>query len=375
MDTYLNLSDDQEKQSAIILADNDLDTSYGKVTHGLLRLSSRFNVSAIVAPDVPYDTSGTIIPDVHHEIPIFDDLTTALAILEVTPKYAIIGIANSGGRMSEVLRGLALDCIEQGINVVNGLHDYLTDDPELSRLSQNRGATLLDLRKPKPANNLHFWSGAVYGVKVPKVAVLGTDCVLGKRTTAWMLVKSLKRRGVKAELIYTGQTAWLQGAEHGFILDATLNDFVSGELERSIVDCDRKKSPDLMLIEGQSSLRNPSGPCGAELLLSANATAAIIQHSPRRLSFLGVDNDLAPRPDLDAELKILDAYNVPCLGVALNTTNMSTDEITLEMERIRKSYSLPVCSPLNDGCSPLMAVIEALVSKPSYMAMEDGASK
>ena len=82
--------------------------------------------------------------------------------------------------------------------------------------------------------------------------------------------------GIHTELIYTGQTGWMQGARFGFVLDATPNDFVSGELEHAILACDAALSPDLIIIEGQSGLRNPSGPCGAELLLSAQAAVYIV---------------------------------------------------------------------------------------------------
>ena len=58
-------------------------------------------------------------------------------------------------------------------------------------------------------------------------------------------------------MIYTGQTGWLQGGKYGFIFDSTLNDFVSGELEHAILTCYEETNPDVILIEGQSALRNP----------------------------------------------------------------------------------------------------------------------
>ena len=72
------------------------------------------------------------------------------------------------------------------------------------------------------------------------------------------------------------------GHDYGFIFDSTPNDFVSGELENVVFRCDRDCSPDLILLEGQSSLRNPSGPCGAEFLCSAMAKGVILQHMPGR---------------------------------------------------------------------------------------------
>src|SRR5204862_259012 len=82
----------------------------------------------------------------------------------------------------------------------------------------------------------------------------------GKRTTARMLTEGCRAAGMNADMIYTGQTGWLQGGRFGFILDATPNDFVSGELEHAIVTCAAETFPDVIFLEGQSSLRNPSGP-------------------------------------------------------------------------------------------------------------------
>ena len=93
-------------------------------------------------------------------------------------------------------------------------------------------------------------------------------------------MESLRRRGKQAEMIYTGQTGWMQGSPYGFIFDSTVNDFIGGELEKAVLTCAREAKPDYILLEGQSALRNPSGPCGSEYLLSANAKGVILQHAP-----------------------------------------------------------------------------------------------
>ena len=104
------------------------------------------------------------------------------------------------------------------------------DLPELADLAKEKGLEIIDVRKPKKATELHFWSGKIKDVKCPKIAVLGTDCALGKRTTTRFLVESMRKAGVKAEMVYTGQTGWMQGAKYGFVFDSTLNDFISGEM-------------------------------------------------------------------------------------------------------------------------------------------------
>ena len=110
--------------------------------------------------------------------------------------------------------------------------------------------------------------------------MLGTDCALGKRTTARFLLEACRAVGLSTELIYTGQTGWMQGAPFGFILDSVPNDFVSGELEHAIVSCWKERRPELILLEGQSALRNPSGPCGSEFLALRRAPPGSSSSTP-----------------------------------------------------------------------------------------------
>ena len=40
------------------------------------------------------------------------------------------------------------ECITKGLDIENGLHEFITDDPELSELAALHGVQLRDLRKP-----------------------------------------------------------------------------------------------------------------------------------------------------------------------------------------------------------------------------------
>src|SRR5258707_9535575 len=116
-------------------------------------------------------------------------------------------------------------------------------------VAKKQGVEIIDVRKPKKFKDLHFWSGDIRKVTCPKIAVLGTDCALGKRTTTRFLTQAMQTVGYKAEMIYTGQTGWMQGAKYGFIFDSTLNDFISGEMEHGIVKCWDETKPDIIFIE------------------------------------------------------------------------------------------------------------------------------
>ena len=268
--------------TALLLTGGILDESNAKTAHGLLRGPSRFRILGVVDRRHAGRDAGEVVDGRVRRIPCFAGLDDALAALPEPPDWLIVGVAFHGGRMPEELRRTILDGVRRGIGAVNGLHQLLADDPEIAAAAAASGAHLHDIRRTPKFAELRFWTGEVLGLAVPRVAVLGTDCALGKRTTATFLLEGLRRRGLRAELVTTGQTGWLQGHRHGFILDATPNDFVTGELERAVVACAREAKPDLILLEGQSALRNPGGPCGAELLLAAGAAGS--SRSRRRAS-------------------------------------------------------------------------------------------
>jgi uncharacterized NAD-dependent epimerase/dehydratase family protein len=148
-------------------------------------------------------------------------------------------------------------------------------------------------------------------------------------------------------MVFTGQTGWLQGGRWGFILDATPNDFVSGELEHAIVQCDREARPDVIFLECQSALRNPSGPCGAELLLSAGARAAILQHAPARAEFEGLEGMGFPIPPVEDEIDLIRRYGAETLGVALNTQGLGDADARRRIrEELESRLGIPVVAPL-----------------------------
>ena len=157
----------------------------------------------------------------------------------------------------------------------------------LRALSRSFGGTIRDIRKPPDRDRLHFFSGKIEQVDALKLAVLGTDSAVGKRTTAWLLVHGLQARGSRAALVGTGQTAWLQGARHGVVMDSLVNDFVAGELEHATYQAWVERKPDVIVIEGQGSLMNPAYPGGFEILAAGRPDVVVLQHAPARAEYDG----------------------------------------------------------------------------------------
>ena len=351
------------KSTAVVLANGRYRTVNGKTAHGLVRGTSRFHLVAVVDPDCAGADAGELLDGVHRGIPVVSSIPEAMASAAERPAYCIVGMATHGGRFTDELRKLLLEAVHAGMSLVNGLHDYASDDPDIAAAAQAQGVAIIDLRKPPPKHELHFWTGQIRHVGAPRVAVLGMDCAIGKRTTTRLLVDALNAANIKAEMIYTGQTGWMQGARYGFVLDSVVNDYVSGELEHAIVSCDRAVQPDVMILEGQSSLRNPSGPCGAEFLLSGGARGVILQHAPGRKFFEGYEQRVLRIPSIGDEIELIGFYGACTLAVTLHGEGLSGEALAHTQCRLGQRLGVPVVCPLTEGVAELVPVVQRFIEQ------------
>lgn len=348
--------------TAIILSGGLLQTPSAKTAHGLIRGTARYKLLGVIDPAHAGADAGSLLDGVARNIPVFENLAAAMA-RQGKPDYCIVGVAVAGGMLPDELLQPLEEALSAGIHVVNGLHEYLSEHPALAAIAARSGAVIHDIRKPKPARELHFWTGDIYRVETPKIAVLGADCAIGKRTTARMIVEAAREAGYSAEMIYTGQTGWMQGNRYGFIFDATLNDFVSGELEHAILRCYEEANPDLIVIEGQSALRNPSGPAGAEWLLSADADAVVLQYAPARRCFKGWDQHNIRMHSLESEIGLIGMYGVPVRAVTLNTAGLSREQAQVLKDDYESMLGIPVALPLEEGLEPVMNVLLPMIAQ------------
>ena len=343
---------------AILLTDGLLTTSDAKTAHGLIRGTDRYTIVGVVDALNAGQDAGTCLDGHSRNIPIFTSVSDAL--MQVGPvAYAIVAVATVGGVLPPTMLTDIEQALQQGLSVVNGLHEFLNDKPELVALSRQHGGQLIDVRRPKLRHELHFWTGEIHQITCPIIAILGTDCALGKRTTARLIREACQQHGLNAQMIYTGQTGWLQGERYGFIVDSTLNDFVSGELEHALVSCWRDTRADLLLIEGQASLRNPSGPCGSEFLVSGNARYVVLVHAPKRTHY---DHNPAwgQIPSVESEITLIQSYGSVVIALALNTEGCSRDEAVAYQQEYAERLSIPVLLPLEEGIGAVLPIIQRL---------------
>lgn len=343
-------------RKAILLTNGLYDTENAKTAHGLVRESNRYKIVGVIDHVFAGNDAGVLLDGKHRNIPVFATVDEAMA---ANPEVCVVGVATSGGIFPGTLLNEVKEAIELKLDIINGLHDHLNERPEIKALAEKNNVELIDIRRPKKLQELHFWTGKIFAITTPVVAVIGTDCALGKRTTTRFVMNACNNAGMNTQMIYTGQTGWLQGGKYGFIFDSTLNDFVSGELEHAILTCHEETNPDVIFIEGQSALRNPTGPCGSELLISGNAKHVILVTAPKR-KYYEHEPVWGEIPSLASEIELIKQFGSTVIAIAINTEHCSDEEAFMFQKEYEKQFGIPVMLPLQEGCEKIVPVIKNL---------------
>ncbi len=350
---------------AIVYCEGAFGTLNGKTAHGLVRRTARYEVLSVVDSRHAGRDAGEVLDGRARGIPVHASVAEALRSGFAT--HLVIGLAPEGGRLPPAARADVAEAIRAGLHVDSGLHDFLSEDPELAGLARERGVRLRDVRKPPPREALHFFSDKIREVESARIAVLGTDSAVGKRTTAWLLVDALAEAGFSAVLVGTGQTAWMQGARYGVVLDSLVNDFVTGEIEHAVWSAWKAERPAAIVVEGQGSLMNPAYPGGYEILAAARPQAIVLQHAPRRREYDGFPG--YPIHPLPVQIQALELIaGSPVMAVAVNHEGMSAEEVPAACAAIRQEVGVPAVDPLLQGAGPLVEALRPILGRASGRA-------
>jgi uncharacterized NAD-dependent epimerase/dehydratase family protein len=281
------------------------------------------------------------------------------------PDYLICGVAPADGLLSPTQRVVLLDGISRGMHIINGLHEFLNDDVEFAAASLLAGVTITDVRRPKEKKDLHLFSGRIFDVTCPRIAVLGTDGAIGKRTTATLLVQALGARGIKAVLVGTGQTTLIQGGKYGVALDALVPQFCSGEVENQVVAAFEGENPDIIVVEGQGALSHPAYITSAHILRGSQPAGVIVQHAPKR-AVLG-DFPMVAMPTIGSEITLIEAFaDTKVIGITINHELMTDDEVGATIDEYELEFGLPTTDALTRPLDRLVDMV--LIAFPELEA-------
>jgi uncharacterized NAD-dependent epimerase/dehydratase family protein len=339
---------------AAVLAEGCFARTQGKTANGLIRKSHLFRIVGVIDSTLAGHDAGKELDGKPNGVPIVKDAKAATAL---DPKWLIIGIASIGGRLPKEFRPVVLNALKQGMGVVSGLHERLGEDKRFAAAAKKSGAKIIDIRQPPyPLEKSHQFSDLSRHLRAKRVPVLGTDGAVGKRTTAWILSDSLSALGLRAEMVATGQTGLLQGAEYGVALDSLKGDYMVGELEFEIARAAKEKDPDVIVVEGQGSISHPAYVCGSRAIITASQPSVIVmQHAPgRKFRNFGKATLQLPMPDPAREIELLEMFSgSKVAAMTVNHEGMSSTEVDDWCASSKPKYGVPAWDPLAGGARPL----------------------
>jgi len=340
-----------EKRYLILAEGQSGDPHYGKTMRGVVDYSPNPTV-AILDSQRPGET--------HKGIPVVGAVADAL---HYEPTTALVGVATQGGRFPPAWRELLKQSIEAGLDLESGLHEFVSEDPELVELAEQHGVELRDLRKP-PAD-LNVPTGENLRLDAKTVLTVGSDCAIGKKTVAIELDREARARGLKSQFVPTGQTG-VAIAGWGIAIDAVAADFLAGAAERLVVEGARRGG-ELLIVEGQGSLSHPAYSGVTLGLMHGSAPHAyVLCHVAGATEIEGYPG--SPLPSLNELVELHERASLPnrpakVAAIALNTRDLEEDEARAAAAAVEQETGLPTDDPVRFGAGKVLdAVLRVLQS-------------
>ncbi len=339
--------------SAIIYSENEFGKIDGKVANGLARHSKKYNILGIIDSTKAGLDAREYLDGNKSGILIYKSIDDAIDSIGFVPEDFIYGIAPLASFLNKEQRDIIFAAMEKGMNIVNGLPEFLTQDEEFKQKAKDYGVRIFDIRKAPDRKYLHNFTGRINEVKTPVITVLGTDCAVGKRTTAVNLVETLKKEGLNVSFIATGQTGLLQGAKYGIAVDVLTSGFATGEVENAIVCAYENDKPDIIIVEGQGALSHPAFTSSSAIIRGAMPDAIIIQHPPKRKSHC--DYPKIPMPTLESEINLIETFSKSkVIAITINHEDMTDIDVDKKILEYEFKYKLPSTDVLKYGCGKIV---------------------
>jgi D-glutamate N-acetyltransferase len=344
-----------------ILAEGFFEWHYGKTATGVIRYGQDTVVAVIDSTKAGQSVAQALGASFGQDIPVVRDIHEALAY---QPDTLLIGIAPMGGALPKEWRWQLLAAIEAGLNLVSGLHFFLSDDEELRAAAEKRGVTIWDVRRPPAENRVAQFLPHRPGSHT--VLIVGSDCAVGKMTAALELDLEARRRGLSSAFVATGQTG-IMISNNGLPVDRIISDFVAGMVEEMVIDF--ANLYDWVFVEGQGALNHPGySPVTLGLIHGSMPDAMIFCHiagAPRIEGYT-----YCPLPSLKRMIAINEDTvswvrpERPCkvAGLALVTHGLSDHQAREAIKQAEDETGLPATDIMRFGAGKLMDALSSLLA-------------
>lgn len=263
----------------------------------------------------------------------------------------VLGTAPSGGRIPPEWLGALEAAINNGLSIVNGMHDRLKDHfGTLEKETQ----WIWDIRHPE-ASTHSIASGCARTLSNKRVLLTGTDMAVGKMTTGLEINNWLLANKQSAVFLATGQIG-MAITGRGIPLDAFKVDHACGAVEAMVMEA---AEYEIVLVEGQGSLLHPAstatlplmrGSCPTHLVLCHRANATMLDtcegvHIPPLREVIALNESLAGAAGALTPAKTI--------GIALNTSRLEEHAAQKAIAKLEDEVGLPVEDVVRFGAGKL----------------------
>jgi uncharacterized NAD-dependent epimerase/dehydratase family protein len=352
------------EKKAVILANRQFGSLKGKTANDLVMYGQKYQIVAVIDETKTGRDAGEVLGIGNKGIPIVGSLNDAL---KYDPEALIIGIAPVGGTLPLEWKRLIDDAISYGMDIISGLHHFLSDDPHFKEAARKHKVNIIDVRKPPPDIKDRVFTGTVRKIDIPVVTILSTDIMAGKNVTLIELLREAERRGFNPGFVATGQTTIMIGADAGICIDAIPADFVTGAVEKMVIDV-VNKGKNIIFVEGQGALSHPwVGHETLAIIYGSWPDAVILVHNPFLKSRVGFPEFDMPNPS--EEIKIIETIfsKTRVVGISVNGFMRSDEEIQTVCEHIEAETGLPTTDVLRFGATKLFnPLIQYLKTKKKF---------
>ena len=337
----------------VVLAEGEFRPHAAKTALGVIRYGPDPVLAIIDSTRAGRNASDLLGPA--FDVPV---VATLEEVLGRQPTALLIGIAPTGGRLPPAWRSIILRAIHAGLDVLSGLHTFISDDPEFTSAAALAGVELVDYRKPP--ERMETSLGRLHRPGSRVILTVGTDCAIGKMSVALELRRAALEAGLSTSFVATGQTGiMIEG--WGVAIDRVVSDFVQGTCEWMSEEGESRG--DWVFVEGQGSLDHPAyssvtlglihgfTPHAMVLVHKPGLAAHDFDHLPER-SF-----PLHPLPELIRIHEEIAGLVAPSrvTAMALNTSLLDEDAARREIERTAAETGLPCDDPFRFGGAALFA--------------------
>lgn len=294
---------------------------------------------------------------------IYSDIDQLIEETEARSVAIMLPIGAEGSALKYAVKSL-----DKGKNVITSFRSLpLSSNSSLKKLAEEKNVIIKEISPRLDVIEKIFGNGPSkcteilpklsYKPNAPVIFVGGTSQECGKRTTTRMLGKTAQDAGMNPAIISTDEMGLEDPVDLNFRAGSLSVMDVASAVMGTIKYTEERKNPDIIFVEGQSSLTERGNPhprgLSAAIMVGAQPDFTVVCHRP---------NHPYRHPlGIEFEIKAIEAVEpTRVVGISLNLRNIENKDVLGDYE---EKYSLPAVDIKNGGALRLLEVINDHIRK------------